>query len=77
MGEVEKYLESREPKAGAEVGTIQGDNYSIQERFREAKMKIEMEWNQHKINEYHLRGKTLDDSDLEKIIYYLVKKGIL
>ncbi|HEA65415.1 MAG TPA: hypothetical protein ENI07_01135 [Desulfobacterales bacterium] len=72
MGKLEKYLESREPASHLVQGT-----YSIQEKCRAVKRRIDWEWDKYCIRQNALHGEEPEETDTDKLIYYLVKKGIL
>ncbi len=75
MGELEKYLESRERVLGEPSEKV-WNNYSLRKRYREVKSDIEGEWGKYKTIHECLLGETVHGSDMDKLIYYLVKKGI-
>ncbi|KKK93288.1 hypothetical protein LCGC14_2694370 [marine sediment metagenome] len=72
MGELEKYLDSREP-----TPSWRRKSNSLKSECREIKSEIEREWNEYRIRQETLHGEEIHGSDVDKLIYYLVKKGIL
>lgn len=72
MGELEKYLKSREPKL-----SLWGNDLSLKERWYYMKMEFEEEWDHFRMEEETLHGIKIKGTESDKLIYYLVKKGIL
>ncbi|HEA30096.1 MAG TPA: hypothetical protein ENH91_08905 [Leeuwenhoekiella sp.] len=71
MGELEKYLESKELKPKFEKA-----GYDLRMRCYDIKREIESIWQQDYLPSYRVTGEEVEVTDMDKLIYYLVKKGI-